>query len=292
MRVKESRIIAQQREYKIAERGLSPYFHLYRWRVATRRMLKKKYMPSRYLSLGIAVLLLISVSLFFVLFGANKPNKALGHITASPTTTRLVSPTVSLTPLPLFTDHFTSESSGWYVGDTGGYKRMLSSNGLLLSDTNHQILIESLPTGIHFDNFVLTTTFTLMQASANDSVGLYVRGDVNLDHDYRIDIFGNKSYGISKETLDAQRNPHVIVLVPPTHTLLLKPLGQSNTLKVTMNGLMLVVEINGKLAASISDADYTRGQIALFVSNSATSPGVTALLSSVTVSALPAAGQP
>ncbi len=250
-------------------------------------MSRKKSVLVRSVWLSIAIMVFIGASIFFVLTGINIPKNISGHAIASSTATQAVSPTPQL----LFTDNFSS-SNDWYVGNAEGYTRALSSKGLQLSDTNHQVLVESLPTNIYFDNFVLTTTFTLLQASPADSVGLYLRGDVNLDHDYRINIFGDNSYSISKETLDKQRNPETTVLVPPTPTLLLRHLGQPNMLKITMNGPMLIMEINGQLAASISDPDYTQGQVALFVSNGATSPGVTALFSNVTISALPAVGQP
>ena len=177
---------------------------------------------------------------------------------------------------PLFIDHFSDNSKGWSVGNVGGYTRAVNDNMLLLADTKHNVLVESVPTPRTFADFSITTTFTLLQADANDSVGLYVRGDSNLDHDYRIDIFGNAHYAISKETLNAKNDLDQTYLVRPTSSSILKPIGQKNTLTVTMQGSLMVMQMNGKTMRKLNDTGYTRGQIALFVSNGATSSGVKA----------------
>ena len=180
------------------------------------------------------------------------------------------------TVIPLFVDHFSDNSKGWSVGNVVGYTRTVRNSALLLADTRHNILVESVPTPRTFDDFSVTTTFTLLQADAHDSVGLYVRGDSNLDHDYRIDIFGNAQYAISKETLNAKNDLDQTYLVHPTYSSILEPIGQKNTLTVTMRGSAMVMQMNGKTMRKLSDTGYARGQIALFVSNGATSSGVKA----------------
>jgi hypothetical protein len=45
----------------------------------------------------------------------------------------------------------------------------------------------------------------------------------------------------------------------------------------------MVLAINGTIAASLVDADYARGQMALFVDNGSTSDGVSASFSNVRV---------
>jgi hypothetical protein len=210
----------------------------------------------------------------------NVPGKGL---VPSVTPTPSIQPTASLTPEPIFTDDFMDDKKGWYTGDAAGYTRLINADGLLLADTNHQILVESLPSSGQFSDCSVITTFTLVSADKNDGVGLYVRGDSNLDHDYRIEIFGDGTFAISKESLDADNEQEVTFLVPPTHTPLLKPPGKPNTLDVTLNGADLTLSINGRIASQTSDADYTRGQIALFVSNGQTSSGVEALFSSIAI---------
>lgn len=245
-------------------------------------MTRRKYVL--WMSGLLLVLLLVSGAVLFLLFGARGHTRTLadGHVPPTKTAT----PTATLTPQPLFADTFVGPKQGWYTGNVAGYTRIVNSNGLTLADTNHETLVESLPTSKQFSDFSITTVITLETADANDSAGFYVRGDSNLDHDYRIEIFGNGTYAISKELLDASHQAETITLVPPTHTTLLKPLGQPNTLTATMNGSQITLLINGQVANSINDTDYTRGQVALFVSNGDTSEGVTALFSSIMIEPL------
>lgn len=214
------------------------------------------------------------------------------HITATrtpppATPTSTGTPGITPIPTPFFSDNFSNNSQGWYVSNVAGYTRSLTAAGLTLTDTNHNPMIESLPTNHKFEDFILTTTLTLKQGNANDSTGVYLRGDSNLDHDYRIDIFGNNTYAISKEYLDTSNIPQTLFIIAPTHTSSLRPLGQANTLTVIMKGPTLILLINGKLVNAIIDEDYTHGQIALFVANSATSPGVSAVFSSIEIDPAP-----
>src|ERR1017187_1796390 len=146
------------------------------------------------------VILTSSVLIFFYEAG-NKPGQARGNATQTTQTKTPIS-TERLITQPLFSDDFGDQSKGWAVGSTYGYARVISNNTLTLANENHTTLTESLPTDLTFSDFSLTVKFTLLQANADDSVGLYLRGDTNLDHDYRIDFYGDTTYSISKEYLD------------------------------------------------------------------------------------------
>jgi hypothetical protein len=217
---------------------------------------------------SLILLLIVVTGGIAVILNLNNKISSL-HTKQTPTST-------TGTVAPLFIDHFSNNSKGWSVGNVVGYTRTVHDSELLLADTKHNVLVESVPTPRTFDDFSITTTFTLLQADANDSVGLYVRGDSNLDHDYRIDIFGNAQYAISKETLDAKNDLDQTYLVHPTYSSILKPIGQKNTLTITMQGAAMVMQMNGKTTQKLNDTGYTHGQIALFVSNGATSSGVKA----------------
>src|SRR5579884_2749988 len=234
--------------------------------------------------IAVLLLLLVSSSIFFAVKIADGKGKTVrignGSVTASPSVTEL---TPSPSPQPLFFDNFIDNKNGWYIGDIAGYTRLISNNTLTLSDTNHKVLTESLPTSTSFDDFTITAVFTLLKADAHDSVGLYLRGDSNLDHDYRLEVFGNTSYAISKEWLDTEHNPVITYLIGPTHTNALKPSGQQNTVTVIMQGSNLTLLMNNTVVTTLTDSDYTRGQIALFVNNGETSDGVTAVFSSIVV---------
>ena len=241
-------------------------------------------------AIALLLIMVISSGIFFYVQGKSSNTGSTGKSTVSPTV-RKATPTSTSTPTPqpLFFDDFADKSKGWYLGSASGYTRVINNNTLVLADTNHTFLTESLPTNTTFDDFMVTVSFTLLQANQDDSVGLYLRGDSNLDYDYRIDIYGNNTYAISKEFLDASKSQQVEFLVSPSAATALKPVGQPNTITAIMKGPELVLLINGTLVNSVTDTEYTSGQIALFVQNSETSSEVEASFSSVVVS--PAPGQ-
>ncbi len=238
------------------------------------------------------LLFIISAVLFVPTIKGNRnpSSRRAGQTMTPDIATATPTPALSVTPTPLFFDDFIEDSADWALSgqnDTSGYLRSMVNNQLVLSDTNHKILIESLPTNTTFSDFSLTVTFTLLKGDQNDSVGLYLRGDSNLDHDYRIDIFGNNRFAINKELLNPDKTARTQILHGPTASPLLMPKNQANTLTVMMKGPFMVLAINGTIAASVIDTDYTRGQIALFVNNGPTSDGVSASFSSVRVDPAP-----
>lgn len=256
----------------------------------------------RRLSIGIACLLLILLAgsgIFLIENGQNKQGhpastpiarsttstakSTAATRTSTPTPTVTLTPTASETPQPLFLDYFIDNSNGWLTGSAGGYTRTLDEGALTLSANNHKILVESIPANNSFDDFSLTMNFMLKQGDEHDSVGLYLRGDSNLDHDYRIDIYGNSTYSISKESLDSDNNQVSTYLVGPTPAPQLKPLDHGNRLTVLMKGPTLLLMINDSIVQYVSDPDYTHGQIALFVQNGPTSNGVEVLITSIAV---------
>ncbi len=236
---------------------------------------KENERPKKLLPLYACALLILILGVVFIalkLAHEKTPTSLSQHKPSTPTPTSTIQGTV----LPLFSDTFVDNSKGWSVVNEPGYIRTLHDGMLTLSDTNHNVLVESIPTSTTFTNFSLITTFTFTQGDENDSVGLYLRGDSNLDHDYRINIFGNNSYAISKEALNANNELEQTFLVHRTQTKLLTPRGHENTLSILMKGPVVMIQINGESIPPLTDIGYTHGQIALFVANGLTSSGVTA----------------
>src|SRR5260370_9222450 len=245
---------------------------------------KKSYaIKRRWPLIGIICLLLLLIisAILFVpsIKGTGKPSSRHPSSRSGQTATpdiaaTTLTPTLSVTPTPLFFDDFIENSQDWALSglnDTSGYLRTMVNNQLILSDTNHKILIESLPTHTTFSDFSLSVTFTLLKGDENDCVGLYLRGDSNLDHDYRIDIFGNNRFAINKELLNPDKTARTQILAGPVASPLLIPKNQATQLTVMMKGPFMVLAINGTIPASLVDAYYSRGQIALFVNNRSTS---------------------
>src|SRR5437588_4065568 len=238
-------------------------------------------------AIALLLIMVISSGIFFYVHGKSS---STGNSSVSPTVRKATptpTPTILSKTQPLFFDDFTDKSKGWYLGSASGYTRVIDDNTLTLADSNHTILTESLPTNTSFGDFMVNVSFTILQGNKDDSVGLYLRGDSNLDHDYRIDIYGNNTYAISKEFLDVTKSPQVQFLVSPTSAAALKPAGQQNTITVMMKGPELVLMVNGTIVNSVTNSDYTSGQIALFVHNSETSSEVEASFSSVIVYPVP-----
>src|SRR6266852_1416867 len=140
---------------------------------------KKSYaIKRRWPLIGIISLLLLLIisAILFVpsIKGTGKPysrhpSSRSGQAATPDIAATTLTPTLSVTPTPLFFDDFIENSQDW-----------------ALSGPN---------------DFSLSVTFTLLKGDENDCVGLYLRGDSNLDHDYRIDIFGNNRFAINKELL-------------------------------------------------------------------------------------------
>jgi hypothetical protein len=200
--------------------------------------------------------------------------------TATPTEMYLETPP----PQALFYDTFINNALGWSITNQAGYIRTLANGKLTLTDTNaNTTLIESLPTNAIYDNFIVTVDLTILNAGENDSVGIYVRGDSTMDHDYRIEINGDNTFDIANEYLDTSKHPRVTILDGPLPYFALNPPGMQNTISVIMVGSQLLLFINNTQVTSISDGDYTTGRIALFARAGETSNGVSVSFSRVEV---------
>ncbi len=204
------------------------------------------------------------------------------------TPTVAATPTIMQTPEALFSEDFNDNHNGWAV-NTAEYVRVLKDQKLTLSVTNHTILTESVPIETPLSDFTLSTDFTLEKAGKDDKMGLYLRGDGNLDHDYRIDIYGNNTITINKEYLDAttgKSQSEELARVSSKNSVL-NPIGQENSLEVEMNGPDITLWINGVQVKAVQDYDYTEGQAVLFVSNTLFSDVATVTFSSLDITSIP-----
>ena len=247
---------------------------------------RRKQGPNSILIVSIIILLIaLSISGLLVVLFTNK-----GHVVKPITSTVTPTPTPTNiyleTPPPqaVFYDTFINNALAWGLSNSAGYIRTLADHKLTLTNTNpNTTLIESLPTNAVYDNFTVSVDLTIVKAGMNGSAGIYVRGDSNLDHDYRIEINSNNTFDIAKEYLDTQNNPYAVFLDGPRSSSALHPLGVQNTITVIMKGSQLMLYINDTEVSSITDSDYTTGQIALFAHTGETSNGVTVSFSKVEV---------
>ena len=238
-----------------------------------------------------------SVILMLVLLGGSmyafsRNSRSAGSVavySSQNQTTSVIKPTPS--PVPLFADNFADDSKGWSVGSGQGFSSTITHNVLVLSEKNHRVLDITIPgsnnTPASYSDFSVTVAFTLSKADQNDSVGLFVRGastSGNFSQGYFVDIYGDSSYDVFKVFAEANKDTF---LVDPTPSSFINPVGQQNKLTVDMKGPKMVIIINGKVLTSLSDNDYTSGEIALFVENGKSSAGVQASFSNVLVNPAP-----
>jgi hypothetical protein len=234
--------------------------------------------PNVGLIIGIIALLVILVGggLFFL----TRSRGGTTNVTPPPG----VTPSIVPTQQALFSDNFANNNKGWATGNDNGFSRNITNNALVLVENNqNHILTESLPSNSTYSDFTVTATFIFNQGDRNDSVGIYMRGDSNLNHDYRIDVNGDNSYAIAREFIDTNNTPKQYFIVKATHSSAIKPVGQQNTVTAIMKGSQLVLLINGTKVDSINDTNYTSGQIALYVAHGTSSSGAQASFSSVAV---------
>lgn len=228
---------------------------------------------------AVAVLFLLGGGLFWV-WQTGERTHGPGHsqaVVPLPTTAVPTGMPSQETPPAnaIFYDTFRTNAHGWSQSGSDGYFRILVNQTLILADTNPNTpVIESVPTSVTLDTYVISVDFTLNRADAGDSIGLYLRGDGTLDHDYRVDLGGDGTLDLAKEWLDASKTARVTLLVPARQTRLLHPPGQVNTLTVFVIGPTLTMELNGFLVASGQDTSYASGQVALFARHGSGASGV------------------
>lgn len=218
---------------------------------------------------GGSLLWLLQGSLLRLLHGNTHSSGNVLTATATPTSIPTWSPTEVTPPAEsLFYDTFLNNEHGWSLASDGGFFRILVDHMLILSNTHpNATLVEGLPTSVTLDNYVASVNFTINRGSADDSMGLYLRGDSDLDHDYRVDINGNNTIDVVKEWLDTNQDPQTTFLFSPHSDHDLKPPGQQNILTVIMNGSTMVVSVNNLVLITLNDFSYSNGQLALFVHN-------------------------
>ncbi len=242
--------------------------------------------PRLLFSITAVFLLFLSISGFmFIESNRSHGNNPVAG-TGIPSSTNSMTPIYLDTPPPQaeFYDTFKNNAQNWSVSNTSGYFRTVNPGELVLSNTNQgTTLVESLPTNSVYANCTVIVDFTMLKVGLNDSVGIFIRGDTNLEHDYRVDLYGSGNFDITKEYLDSKNNPQSIILAKSKINSILKPQGDQNTILLTMDGPRLRLYINNVKVSSITDNDYPSGQVALFAQLDRSSQGVTVSFSRVEI---------
>ncbi len=240
--------------------------------------------PNIGLLIGVGVLLLVLIGggVLFLAGGKKAPTQgATSSSTATTAKNATAAAGTASAAQPLFADTFADNSKGWTLGNGAA----ISNHALTLATTGKNAAVnEFLPVNNPFGDFLLKVTYTVEQGDQNDVVGLSLRTDSNFNHEYHINLdVANQTFEIGKEYVDSSNKLQEKVLVPATTSSALNPVGQQNTITVVMKGGHLVLSINGKVVESISDSDYSSGQIAVYATQGNTSDGVKASFTNVSV---------
>jgi Domain of Unknown Function (DUF1080) len=240
--------------------------------------------PNIGLLIGVGALLLVLIGGGVLFFAGGKKGPTQGA-TSSSTATAAKNATAAAgtasAAQPLFADTFADNSKGWTLGNGA----TISDHALTLATTGKNASVnEFLPVNNPFGDFLLKVTYTIEQGDQNDVVGLSLRTDSNFNHEYHINLdVANQTFEIGREYVDSSNKLQEKVLVPATTSSALNPVGQQNTIAVVMKGDHLALSINGKVVESVSDSDYSSGQIAIYATHGNTSDGVKASFTNVSV---------
>ncbi len=190
---------------------------------------------------------------------------------------------------PLFAETFMTNSKQWNTQSMQGrYLVSMKKGNLLLEDDDNRIFPVILPSSKPFGNYKLIVNAELSKGDRQNGYGLCIRGTTdaqgNLLAYYRIEFYGNGTYMIFKVATDASGNTSSTTLVGATAHAAIQSVGHVNQVVVIANGSKMTLIVNGQMVRTFSDASYTSGVIALFVSNlPGTHPGAQATFSHLAI---------
>jgi hypothetical protein len=216
--------------------------------------------------------------------------KTSGSVSATPTAmSQLASPTVLSNQPPLFMDDFANNNENWNLRTAAGFGATIGNNKLTMKEDNHRIFQEPVPATVPND-FMVTTTFTLVQGDSNDSIGLQLRTGQDNSQGYVVEVYGDNTFDIVK-VAPAPNDPNKLeftTLSAPASSAAIKAKGTQNTMMVIMKGSNMVVQFNGTVVKTLTDASFPGGSINLFQVNGNTSNGTLATFTNVAVYSAPA----
>jgi hypothetical protein len=180
----------------------------------------------------------------------------------------------------LFCDDFADNSKGWNTRSDATQTIVIQDNMLVLTSATgvRRGIREFLPTNRLFDDFMLTFTYTLLDAKTQ-SVGAFVRADNKLSSGYSATIRSDGTALIVKAAGGSGPVAPLVLLATGVKVASLKPAGEQNTMTLIMKGPTLVLLMNGSVVTRVSDSDFTTGSIALEVSQGKVAFGSVAVYS-------------
>ena len=141
---------------------------------------------------------------------------------------------------------------------------------MALEDDEHRLFMEVVP-GSNLVNFRLDVDAALSKGDPTNGYGVVIRGalgpDGNLDTYYRFELYGDGTYAIFKESLDANGNTVSNKVHDYTTSPAILKNGQVNHISIIAKGSSMTFMVNGQVLSTYVDNNYRSGAVALFVSN-------------------------
>jgi len=219
-------------------------------------------------TVGVLILLLVIVGGSFLAYTFLFTHKNVQQ------TTHNASSTTSSAPqgTPLFQDNFTNNTNGWSIQSYPGEFSVALGNGTLkLENDNNKLLWELVPGGKNYGDFRLSVDAVLSKGSQDNGYGVYIRGalsqNTSITTFYRFELYGDSSFAVFKGATDANGTVTTPRLVDYTNNSAIQKQGSLNHITINAKGSSLQFIVNGQTVSTVSDATYTSGSAALFVSN-------------------------
>ena len=173
---------------------------------------------------------------------------------------------------PLFQDNFTSNGNGWNIQSyPGEFAVSLGNGSLKLENDSNKLLWELLPGAKTYSDFQLSVDASLSKGSQDNGYGVYIRGalsqNMTITSFYRFELYGDGSFAIFKGMTDANGTTTTPRLVDYTNNSAILKQGGVNHITISAKGSTMQFVVNNQILSTVTEATYTSGAIALFVSN-------------------------
>ena len=189
----------------------------------------------------------------------------------------------------LFQDGFINNTNGWSIQSYPGEFSVVLGNGALkLENDNNKLLWELIPGDKKYGDFQLSVDAILSKGSQDNGYGVYIRSALSQNSSittfYRFELYGDGSFAIFKGTADTNGTITTPRLAGYTNSSAIQKQGSLNHIIISAKGSSLQFVVNGQTLSTVSDATYTSGSIALFVSNLQNAqPGAVAIFSHLAI---------
>ena len=243
----------------------------------TSRSFSQKPGRQRQLSIGrvigVLVLLLVVIGGSFLAYTFLFVHKDTQQVTSGAVLHHSSTP-LAATPQghPLFQDEFMNNTNEWSIQSYPGEFSVALGNGALkLENDNNKLLWELVPGAQKYTDFQLSVDAVLSKGSQGNGYGVYIRSALSQNSSitafYRFELYGDGSFAIFKGTTDANGTLTTPRLADYTNSSAIQKQGGLNHITITAKGSSLQFIVNGQTLSTVSDATYTSGSVALFVSN-------------------------